>query len=147
MATLVLRNFKVYLVFEDLKKRKKVWWNGNWSRFISFDLQKCIFCHIIFLILIKKFTLTNSPFNDLYFRKFYFLDPEESVGNPDETFITVPNIPLITALSSARVNIKLLNKLHSIMASKPINIRWIKTGWNNYTDNFPRIRNRLVNIH
>lgn len=41
-------------------------------------------------------TLTYKP------RKFYFLDTEESVGNPDETFITVPNIPLITALSSAR---------------------------------------------
>ena len=99
------------------------------------------------MILIKTFTLTNILFNGLYFRKFYFLDPEESVGNPDETFITVPNIPLITALSSARVNINILNKLHSIMALKPINIRWIKTGLNNYTDNFPRIKNRLVNIH
>jgi len=41
-------------------------------------------------------TLTYKP------RKFYFLDEEESIGNPDETFITVPNIPLITALNSLK---------------------------------------------
>jgi len=41
-------------------------------------------------------TLTYKP------RKFYFLDEEESIGNPDETFITVPNIPLITAINSLK---------------------------------------------
>lgn len=41
-------------------------------------------------------TLTYRP------RKFYFLDPEQSIGDPDTTFITVPNIPLITGLSSIR---------------------------------------------
>jgi len=35
-------------------------------------------------------------------RKIYFLDPEQSVGNPDTTFITVPNIPLLTGLSKIR---------------------------------------------
>ena len=32
------------------------------------------------------------------FRKFYFLDEEQSVGNPDETIITVPNIPYLTGM-------------------------------------------------
>jgi hypothetical protein len=40
------------------------------------------------------------------FRKFYFLDEEESIGNPDETFITVPNIPLITAINSLKVSLE-----------------------------------------
>jgi len=31
-------------------------------------------------------------------RKFYFLDESRSVGNPDETFITVPNIPYLTGM-------------------------------------------------
>jgi len=31
-------------------------------------------------------------------RKFYFLDEERSVGNPDETIITVPNIPYLTGM-------------------------------------------------
>lgn len=38
-------------------------------------------------------TLTYRP------RKFYFIDLEQSIGDPDKTFITVPNIPLITGLS------------------------------------------------
>jgi len=41
-------------------------------------------------------TLTYRP------RKFYFLDREKSVNDPDKTFITVPNIPMITALSSVK---------------------------------------------
>merc|ERR1712123_423025 len=35
-------------------------------------------------------TLTYRP------RKFYYLDREQSSGDPDTTFITVPNIPLLT---------------------------------------------------
>merc|ERR1712123_47745 len=35
-------------------------------------------------------TLTYRP------RKFYYLDREQSAGDPDTTFITVPNIPLLT---------------------------------------------------
>lgn len=38
-------------------------------------------------------TLTYRP------RKFYHIDLEQSIGDPDKTFITAPNIPLITALS------------------------------------------------
>jgi len=41
-------------------------------------------------------TLTYRP------RKFYFIDLEQSIGDPDKFFITVPNIPLITAMSSIR---------------------------------------------
>ena len=36
------------------------------------------------------------------FRKFYFLDRSQSVGDPDTTFITVPNIPFLTALEKVR---------------------------------------------
>ena len=35
-------------------------------------------------------------------RKFYFLDREASVGDPDTTFITVPNIPLLTGFSKVK---------------------------------------------
>merc|ERR1711892_490403 len=35
-------------------------------------------------------TLTYRP------RKFYYLDREQSSGDPDTTFITVPNVPLLT---------------------------------------------------
>jgi len=38
-------------------------------------------------------TLTYKP------RKFYFIDLEQSIGDPDTTFIIAPNIPLISALS------------------------------------------------
>lgn len=41
-------------------------------------------------------TLTYRP------RKFYYYDSVLSSGDPDTTYITVPNIPLITALSSLR---------------------------------------------
>merc|ERR1719350_1370734 len=41
-------------------------------------------------------TLTYRP------RKFYFLDRSQSVGDPDTTFITVPNIPLLTGFSKIR---------------------------------------------
>jgi len=41
-------------------------------------------------------TLTYRP------RKFYFLDREQSSGDPDTTFITVPNIPLLTAFRKVR---------------------------------------------
>ena len=37
-----------------------------------------------------------------YFRKFYFLDRSQSVGDPDTTFITVPNIPLLTGFNKIR---------------------------------------------
>ena len=37
-----------------------------------------------------------------YFRKFYYLDKEQSIGDPDTTYITVPNIPLLTALASTK---------------------------------------------
>ena len=36
------------------------------------------------------------------FRKFYTIDLEQSAGDPDKTFITVPNIPLLTGLSKVR---------------------------------------------
>ena len=38
----------------------------------------------------------------LYFRKFYFIDLEQSIGDPDKTFIYAPNIPMITGFSDAR---------------------------------------------
>ena len=38
----------------------------------------------------------------LYFRKFYFLDRGASVGDPDMTFITVPNIPFFTGMHKIR---------------------------------------------
>jgi len=41
-------------------------------------------------------TLTYRP------RKFYFLDRSQSVGDPDTTFITVPNVPLLTGFSKVR---------------------------------------------
>ena len=36
------------------------------------------------------------------FRKFYFLDRANSVGDPDTTFLTVPNVPLLTAFDKIR---------------------------------------------
>lgn len=41
-------------------------------------------------------TLTYSP------RRFYFLDREKSVGDPDTTFLTVPNIPMLTGFHKIR---------------------------------------------
>jgi len=41
-------------------------------------------------------TLTYRP------RRFYFLDREQSVGNPDTTYLTVPNIPLLTGFHKIR---------------------------------------------
>jgi len=41
-------------------------------------------------------TLTYRP------RKFYFIDLSQSAGDPDTTFITVPNIPLLTGFSKIR---------------------------------------------
>ena len=41
-------------------------------------------------------TLTYRP------RKFYFLDREASVGDPSQTFITVPNIPFLTGMDKIR---------------------------------------------
>jgi len=41
-------------------------------------------------------TLTYRP------RKFYFLDREASVGDPDTTFITIPNVPLLTGFRDAK---------------------------------------------
>jgi len=41
-------------------------------------------------------TLTYRP------RKFYFLDREKSVGDPDTTFLTVPNVPLLTGFRKIR---------------------------------------------
>jgi len=41
-------------------------------------------------------TLTYRP------RKFYFLDRSKSVGDPDTTFLTVPNVPLLTAFDKIR---------------------------------------------
>lgn len=38
-------------------------------------------------------TLTYRP------RKFYFIDLEKSISDPDKTFLYAPNIPLLTALS------------------------------------------------
>eukprot|EP00092_Neocalanus_flemingeri_P108734 GFUD01139653.1.p1 GENE.GFUD01139653.1~~GFUD01139653.1.p1 ORF type:complete len:576 (+),score=193.84 GFUD01139653.1:124-1851(+) len=41
-------------------------------------------------------TLTYRP------RKFYFLDRSQSVGDPDTTFITIPNVPLLTGFRKIR---------------------------------------------
>jgi len=41
-------------------------------------------------------TLTYRP------RKFYTIDLEKSIGNPDETIVTVPNIPFFTGMSKIR---------------------------------------------
>ena len=41
-------------------------------------------------------TLTYRP------RKFYFLDREKSASDPDTTFLTVPNIPLLTGFGHIR---------------------------------------------
>jgi len=41
-------------------------------------------------------TLTYRP------RKFYYLDRSQSVGDPDTTYLTVPNIPILTAFSKIR---------------------------------------------
>jgi len=41
-------------------------------------------------------TLTYRP------RKFYTIDLEKSVGDPDKTFITVPNIPFFTGMAKFR---------------------------------------------
>jgi len=41
-------------------------------------------------------TLTYRP------RKFYFIDREKSVGDPDNTFITVPNIPFLSGMAKIR---------------------------------------------
>ena len=38
----------------------------------------------------------------MLFRKFYFLDRANSVGDPDTTFLTVPNVPLLTAFDKIR---------------------------------------------
>eukprot|EP00091_Calanus_sinicus_P012189 TRINITY_DN27676_c0_g1_i1.p1 TRINITY_DN27676_c0_g1~~TRINITY_DN27676_c0_g1_i1.p1 ORF type:complete len:136 (-),score=59.40 TRINITY_DN27676_c0_g1_i1:352-759(-) len=35
-------------------------------------------------------------------RTFYFLDLAQSVGDPDTTFLTVPNIPLLTGFSKIK---------------------------------------------
>ena len=35
-------------------------------------------------------------------RKFYYLDRAQSVGDPDTTYLTVPNIPILTAFSKIR---------------------------------------------
>lgn len=35
-------------------------------------------------------------------RRFYFLDREKSVGDPDTTFLTVPNIPMLTGFHKIR---------------------------------------------
>jgi hypothetical protein len=39
---------------------------------------------------------------DILFRKFYFLDREQSNGDPDTTFITIPNVPLLTGFRKIR---------------------------------------------
>jgi len=50
----------------------------------------------------------NMKFNDddetltYRLRKFYFIDLSQSIGNPDTTYITVPNIPLLTGFSKIR---------------------------------------------
>ena len=35
-------------------------------------------------------------------RKFYFLDREASVGDPEQTFLTLPNIPFFTGMNKIR---------------------------------------------
>ena len=38
----------------------------------------------------------------MYLRKFYFLDRAASVGDPDTTYLTVPNIPFLTGMQKIR---------------------------------------------
>ena len=44
----------------------------------------------------------DANLTGMLFRKFYFLDRANSVGDPDTTFLTVPNIPLLTAFDKIR---------------------------------------------
>ena len=53
-----------------------------------------------FFVLIKYFCV--DIIFCLHFRKFYFLDREKSVSDPETTFITVPNVPYLTGMRKIR---------------------------------------------
>jgi len=84
-------------------------------------------------------TLTYRP------RKFYFIDLEQSIGDPDKTFIYAPNIPMITGFSDARdkgwFGKKLAVKLISEkgLATPFINISFSGLLWG-YEDELPCAR-------
>ena len=63
-------------------------------KFWNFDNSRIIECiHFYHFYIID---------DQICFRKFYYLDEEQSIGDPDKTFITVPNIPLLSALSATK---------------------------------------------
>lgn len=84
-------------------------------------------------------TLTYRP------RRFYFLDREQSVGDPDTTYLTVPNIPLLTGfhkirgtfegfLATGPLAVKLLTK--SGRGTPFINVTFTELLWG-YYDSMP----------
>ena len=78
----------------------------------------------------------------MHFRKFYYLDKEKSVGDPDKTFITVPNIPFLTGVRSFKKadGIKkfvIKNMITGLGLAKPfINISFSGLLWG-YHDELP----------
>ena len=58
---------------------------------------KWFFWWVIFVVVTQTVWLINQPGDAIvfwwfYFRRFYFLDREQSVGNPDTTYLTVLNL-------------------------------------------------------
>lgn len=84
-------------------------------------------------------TLTYRP------RKFYYYDSELSSGDPDKTYITVPNIPLISALSSLRNNGGMIKSMKSDLITKEglgslfINVTFNGLLWG-YEDSLPCLK-------
>ena len=74
-------------------------------------------------------------------RKFYFLDEAKSVGNPETTFITVPNVPYLTGMRKIRDYTGIMksagiNVLSQGLATPFINISFSGLLWG-YEDELP----------
>lgn len=74
-------------------------------------------------------------------RKFYFLDEAKSVGNPDKTYITVPNVPYLTGMRKIKNYEGLkksvgINVLKTGRATPFINITFSGLLWG-YEDELP----------
>ena len=74
-------------------------------------------------------------------RKFYFLDEAKSVGNPDKTYITVPNVPYLTGMRKIRnysgfMKTAGINVLKKGLATPFINITFSGLLWG-YEDELP----------
>ena len=74
-------------------------------------------------------------------RKFYFLDEAKSVGNPDKTYITVPNVPYLTGMRKIRnyrsfMKTAGINVLSKGLATPFINITFSGLLWG-YEDELP----------